>query len=238
MNRYSTGRAFPGSSFAGLAFANATARRGVACVALAVLLVGMGAADGLARPETAAPVVTPAPSTKSPGSAPDSPAQAENSLSSVDRLFERLRQIRDEDEGEGVAQRIEEQWMRSGSPTADLLMRRAIVVVQGGDQALGVELLDRVIAIRPAWAEAWNRRAALFTLMGDDERAVIDLRKALQLEPRHYQALAAMGAIFSKNDDDRNAVRAWRKSLEINPFQSALKERVQRLAPDVEGRDL
>jgi len=156
----------------------------------------------------------------------------------VDRLFERLGKITDEEEGEGVARRIEEQWLRSGSPTADLLMRRAVAATLGGDQALAVELLDRVIVLRPGWAEAWNRRATLFTLLGDDQRAAVDLKRALTLEPRHYQALAALGVIFSRNDDSRNALKAWRRSLALNPFQPELKQRVDRLAPDVDGRDL
>ncbi|MGV2981102.1 tetratricopeptide repeat protein [Camelimonas sp. ID_303_24] len=156
----------------------------------------------------------------------------------VDRLFERLGKITDEEEGAGVARRIEEQWLRSGSATADLLMRRAVVATLGGDHALGVELLDRVIVLRPGWAEAWNRRAALFTLLGDDQRAAVDLQRALTLEPRHYQALAALGVIFSRNEDSRNALKAWRRSLALNPFQPELKQRVDRLAPDVDGRDL
>lgn len=167
-----------------------------------------------------------------------SPGPPGQSTGAIDRLFERLRQAGDEAEGEGIGRRIEEQWLRSGSPTADLLMQRAVVATVGGEQELGVELLDRVIAIKPDWAEAWNRRAALFLLIGDDQRAAMDLRQALALEPRHYQALAALGLIFSKNDDNRNAVRSWRKSLELNPFQTELKQRVQRLAPDVDGRDL
>ena len=85
---------------------------------------------------------------------------------------------------------------------------------------------------------SFHRRAALFTLLGDDQRAAVDLQRALTLEPRHYQALAALGVIFSRNEDSRNALKAWRRSLALNPFQPELKQRVDRLAPDVDGRDL
>jgi len=179
-----------------------------------------------------------APATAAPEPAPQQKPAPQVNREGVDRLFERLGKITDETEGAGVARRIEEQWLRSGSATADLLMRRAVVATLADDQALAVELLDRVLAIRPQWAEGWNRRAALFTLLGDDQRAALDLKRALTLEPRHYQALAALGVIFSRNDDNRNAMKAWRQSLALNPFQPELKERVRKLAPDVDGRDL
>lgn len=165
-------------------------------------------------------------------------SQAPAGTTTVDQLFNRLAETGDEVEGEGITRRIEEQWLLSGSPTADLLMRRALAATLTGDQPLGVELLDRVIAIRPGWAEAWSRRAAVFTLMGDDGRAVVDLKQALALEPRHFLALAALGAIFSNDGDNRNALKAFRGSLALNPFQPELKKRVERLSLDVDGRDL
>lgn len=217
----------------------------MAGVAMSIACTGVmsGASEAVEAANTDAPKVQIRPDTgpeslQRKTGKPGESGKANANDGSTDRLFERLRQTRDEAEGEGVARRIEERWLRSGSPTADLLMRRAVVATLGGEQELGVELLDRVIAIRPNWAEAWSRRAALFVLMGDDQRAALDLQKALMLEPRHYQALAAMGLIFSKNDDNRNAVKAWRQSLALNPFQEELKQRVQRLAPDVDGRDL
>lgn len=209
------------------------ASRAVALVLIVSAMAGVVAADAaVAAPERPEVASREEPAGGKPGRTQMTGETA------VDRLFGRLADTKDQTEGEGISRRIEEQWLRSGSPTADLLLRRAMAATLTGDQALGVELLDRVIAIRPDWAEAWSRRATLFALMGDDVRAVTDLRRALALEPRHYQALAALGVIFSNEEDGRNALKAWRKALELNPFQPELKQRVDRLAPDVDGRDL
>src|SRR3712207_7518034 len=51
---------------------------------------------------------------------------------------------KDESEANGVANLIERRWSRSGSDTADLLMSRASEALKAKDQALAVELLDRV----------------------------------------------------------------------------------------------
>ncbi|GGC63963.1 hypothetical protein [Chelatococcus reniformis] len=161
-----------------------------------------------------------------------------DSGATLDRLFARLAQAKDDDEAAGITRQIERRWMQSGSDTADLLMGRAVVALAAGDQPLAVELLDRVVTIRPAWAEAWNKRATVFTLMGDQQRAVADIQKTLSLEPRHFGALSGLGTIFSANDDDKHALDAYRRALAINPFLDAVKERVKRLEPDVDGRDL
>lgn len=214
-----------------------TARPAGAALALCILAASAGAAPDAAK-DAGAPHRPPVAASPQPQADAARAGAALVQGDTLDMLFGRLAAARDEAEGEGAARRIEEQWARSGSPTADLLARRAAAAAMVGDTALGVELIDRVIAIRPDWAEAWKRRAILLSQMGDDERAATDLRKALQLEPRNYPALAALGALFLRRDDSRNALRVWRKALEINPWQADLKEQVTRLAPDVDGRDL
>ncbi|MFC3267237.1 hypothetical protein ACFOEX_12885, partial [Camelimonas abortus] len=180
----------------------------------------------------------PAPEAATP--APQAPASGEagERANALDGLFARLKETTDSDEGEGIARRIEAQWRRSGSAVADLLASRAMAASLAGDPALGVHLADQVIAFRPGWAAAWRQRATLLAQLGDDQRAAADLARALALEPRDYQALALLGALFQRNDDPAGALRAWRRSLEINPHQGELKERVEKLAPEVDGRDL
>jgi tetratricopeptide (TPR) repeat protein len=156
----------------------------------------------------------------------------------LDDLFARLSAAKDEDEAKGVAGIIERRWMRSGSDTADLLLTRALEALQSDDQPLAIELLDRVIALQPGWAEAWNKRATVFFMMGDYTRSMADLREVLSLEPRHFSALAGMGAIFSATGDDKHAYEAYKKALGINPWLSEVKEAVEKMAPEYEGRDI
>ena len=113
----------------------------------------------------------------------------------LDDLFGRLAGAKDETEAKGVANLIERRWSRSGSDTADLLMTRASEAIQAKEHALGVELLDRVIALKPDWAEAWNRRATAFFLLDDVASSMADLRQVLAREPRHFGAWAGLGHI-------------------------------------------
>jgi len=79
---------------------------------------------------------------------------------SLDELFTRLAAAKDATEANGVASLIERRWARSGGDTADLLMSRAEEAMKAKEFPLSIELLDRVLALRPEWAEAWHRRAS------------------------------------------------------------------------------
>jgi tetratricopeptide (TPR) repeat protein len=157
---------------------------------------------------------------------------------SIDELFSRLAEAKDETEAAGVARLIERRWSRSGSDTSDLLMSRAGEALKAKDYALSIELIDRVLALTPDWAEAWNRRATAFYLLDDPVSAMADIRQALSHEPRHYSAWAGLGHIYLAGGDKRSALMAYRKALELNPFFENLKQAVERLAPEVDGRDI
>jgi tetratricopeptide (TPR) repeat protein len=81
------------------------------------------------------------------------------------RAFARLAAAKDEAEANGIANLIERRWSRSGSDTADLLLSRATEAIHKKEFPVAVELLDRVLALEPQWAEAWNRRATAFYLL-------------------------------------------------------------------------
>jgi Flp pilus assembly protein TadD len=117
-------------------------------------------------------------------------------------------------------------------------MARSVQALVQGDHALTVELLDRVITLKPSWAEAYNRRATAFFLLGDFERAMADLHHVLQREPRHYAALAGLGVILQTVGDKKRAFQAFRKAAEIHPQQEMVKQALERLTPEVEGRDI
>jgi tetratricopeptide (TPR) repeat protein len=175
-----------------------------------------------------------------PGHPPIKPDRqdADTANTPLDKLFERLAVAGDADEAKGIARLIERRWLRSGSDTADLLMSRVVVAMTAQDQPLAIELLDRIIALNPNWAEAWNKRATVFYLMGDHQRSVADIRQTLVLEPRHFGAWAGLGMIFYQADNHKAALEAFRKALAIHPFVGDVKQMIERLSPDVDGRDL
>ena len=72
-------------------------------------------------------------------------------------------------------------------------MSRAGQATESKDYPLAIELLDRVIALEPKWAEAWYRRANAFYLSDDPVGAMADIRRVLDLEPHHFGAWAGLG---------------------------------------------
>jgi Flp pilus assembly protein TadD len=158
--------------------------------------------------------------------------------SSLDELFERLGKAQSEREAKGVASLIERRLSRSGSDTADLLLSRAAEAFGKKDFPLSIELIDRVLALQPNWAEAWYKRATVFYQLDDPVGAMADLHRALKIEPRHFNAWTGLGHILMASDDKARALQAYRKVLEINPQMDDVKTIVTRLTPEVDGQDL
>jgi tetratricopeptide (TPR) repeat protein len=156
----------------------------------------------------------------------------------LDELFKRLGATTDADEGKGIAGAIERVWLRSGSDTADLLMSRAVAAVQGKDLPLALELLDKVVAVEPDWAEGWNKRATARFMASDMNGAMADIDRVLKIEPRHFGALSGMGFILEREGLDKRALEVFRHVLTIYPGLPDIKKIVDKLVPEVEGRDI
>jgi hypothetical protein len=48
----------------------------------------------------------------------------------------------------------------------------------------------------------------------------------------------ALGHIRMSSGDKRRALEAYRKALALHPFLEGIKPLVDRIAPDIDGRDL
>lgn len=156
----------------------------------------------------------------------------------LDELFERLAKAQDAEEGAGIAGAIERVWLRSNSDTADLLMSRARAMLQAKDAAVAQEILDRLIALEPEWAEAWRMRANARFLGGDKGGAVEDLGRTLALEPRHFAALMDLGSVLHESGFNKRALEVLRRALDVHPRQPDVRTLVDQLAPDVDGRNI
>jgi len=178
------------------------------------------------RPDAAPPADTPAPA-----------APARSPAATLDKLFERLAAAKSAEEAKGVANLIQRRWARSGSDTADLLMGRAQQALKSKEYPVAVELLDRVIALQPEWAEGWNQRANALYLNGDPIRSLLDIGETLRREPRHFGAMAGLGVIMRMQGEDRKAMVAYRRALALHPFLESIKEAIESLAFEVDGRD-
>ena len=157
---------------------------------------------------------------------------------SLDDLYKRLKESDDEAESKAIVTLIERRLGRSGSATADLLSDRARQAMAGNELPLAVELMDRAVALEPNWAEGWSRRATLFWRLSDSASAIADLQRALVLEPRHFEAWAALGKLYLAADDKGRAMDAFRRAEALYPRWDMLRKAIDRLKPDVDGRDL
>lgn len=164
---------------------------------------------------------------------PDSSADAAEVL---DRLFGQLRQADDEKSAQLLENAIQALWLRSGSPTADLLMKQAGNAMSEQQYGAALVILDTVVEQHPDFAEGWNRRATLHFLRGDFTSSLRDIDQVLSLEPRHYGALSGQGAIFKQRGDGRKALRALRRARTVNPRLKNVNERIRELEQEFDQK--
>jgi tetratricopeptide (TPR) repeat protein len=156
----------------------------------------------------------------------------------IEFLFEALKAAPDDDSAKLVENRIWALWFASGSDTADLLMSRVKAATDAKELDLGIELLDKIIAIKPDYVEAWNRRATLYFMKKDYGRSIADIAQVLSREPRHFGALTGLGTILQELGDDKRALEIYRRALAVHPRLQKVPELVKTLTEKVEGRDI
>ncbi|MFZ3358365.1 MAG: tetratricopeptide repeat protein [Xanthobacteraceae bacterium] len=157
---------------------------------------------------------------------------------SLDTLFSALKIAPDDASAKAIEESIWAVWVESGSDTCDLLMTRVKVAIDAKNYDLALKLLDSIIAIRPAYVEAWNQRATVYYLKDDYPHAIADIAEVLAHEPRQFGALAGLGLMLQDIGDDKDALEAYRKALAIDPHLENIPDVVKTLSEKVEGRDI
>ena len=153
-----------------------------------------------------------------------------------EQMFEELKSAETMEEAGSTARDIWDAWMESGSAAADLVMARAVEAQSYGDLDHARALYDRVIAIQPDYAEAWNRRATIFLARENYAEALRDVNEALRLEPRHFGAWAGLGAVLESLGAREDAMQAYREALAIYPMFPAANRALERLEEAAGGR--
>lgn len=148
----------------------------------------------------------------------------------LDRLFASLHKTSDEQAAKAVEEKIWELWSRFDSPTAEVLLGQAVVAMDASENAASLEILDRIVAAYPTYAEAWNKRATLNFALGNYAASLRDIDKVLELEPRHFGALAGRGMIYQRQENWTAALNAYREALSMNPSMTGIKNAVQELS--------
>jgi len=152
----------------------------------------------------------------------------------LDSLFARLRKVETPVEAQTVERAIWELWMKSDSPTAELLLTQAVKALGAGEEQASLSILDRLVEIHPDFAEAWNKRATVYFMIGRYSESLSDITHVLDLEPRHFGALSGLGMIKQQQGDKKAALAAFRDALAVNPQLEGAKQAVEELAADEE----
>jgi tetratricopeptide (TPR) repeat protein len=150
-------------------------------------------------------------------------------------LFSALKRQRDPDQAKIIADEIRMEWSDSGSATINLLMQWAEKAIAEKRNAAALDFLDQAIALKPDYAEAWNRRATLNYALGDYRKSMADINQVLRLEPRHFGALAGMAAILGETGNDQLTLKAWERFLEIYPAERSAQDQVNTLSEKLAG---
>ena len=156
---------------------------------------------------------------------------------SLDELFVDLSEA-DASDHARIANLIRDRWLRSGSPSMDLLYRRGKEALDEGDARAAVEHFTALVDHAPEFAEGYHARASAYFAMDLVGPALEDLRTTLALTPRHFEALFGFGAVLEGLDRPRDALDIYRRVLEIYPLQPEALDGVERLEVQLEGQSL
>ena len=152
----------------------------------------------------------------------------------LDGLLGQLHQAEDEASAKVIERAVWKAWMRSGSPTVDLLLQQAEKAMAERQHRIAISILTTAIELQPDFPEAWNRRATAYYLNRQFKLSLADAERVLELEPRHFAALAGLGVLHKELGDKRAALDAFRRALAIHPHLPMARRAVRELELEVE----
>jgi len=190
------------------------------------------------------------PGEEAPKAAPDSkatPPQAQAARPSRpppkapetdEQLLTKLSKAADQRAARPIERELKARWAHTGSPSADLLLKRTDQAMEAHDFDTAREIVQKLTDIAPNFAEAWHRRATLAAQKDDYEDALTSLRHTLALQPKNFTALAELGVILEEYNDKPHALDAYRQAKAIDPFLEGLADRIRDLTKAVEGQGI
>lgn len=171
--------------------------------------------------------------------APPAPAAGAAAQSRpIDVLYEALASSRDPQDGKALEVAIRKEWLRSGSPSVDLLMQRGLDAFTAKQFDRSFFYFDEVVTLAPGFAEGWHKRATVYYLRNDYTHALRDLEHVLRLDPRHFDATMGLAVMLQELGDKKGALDLYRRALKINPWIEGAQEGIKSLKTDVEGRGI
>ena len=161
-------------------------------------------------------------------------AQSAQAQQDMQVLLEALKDA-PEAKAKTLARDIRRSWRRSGSATADLLLKRGRDAMRAKKLDLAIEHFTALTDHAPDFAEGWHMRASAYYQSDLYGPAIEDLGRTLALNPHHFDAIQGLGAIFEQIRDYDKAYEAYAQVLAIHPFHDAVTEAMERIEPKVKG---
>ena len=156
----------------------------------------------------------------------------------LDELYDALGSAETPAQANRVAKDIEHELSKSGSPAMDLLLKRGQDALEAGDSEAAIEHLSALTDHAPDFAQGWHLRAVAFARAGLYGPALADIERALAVRPLHYDAIYGLGVILEEVSKPDLAYEAFKRVLAIHPHHVDATTALERLGPEIGGRDL
>lgn len=114
-------------------------------------------------------------------------------------------------------------WCRSGDLEVDRVFRSGVEALQRGKLADAENFFDRVIALKPDFAEGWNKRATIRYMQRNFSASIADCQQTLAHNPNHFGAASGQGLCHLSLNEFREAAVCFRRALEIHPHLNAVR---------------
>lgn len=114
-------------------------------------------------------------------------------------------------------------WCRSGDAEIDRILRAGVEAMQQEKLADAEALFNRIVDLKPDFAEGWNKRATVRYLRRNFAGSIADCQETLARNPHHFGAACGQGLCHLGLDEYREAAICFRRALEIHPHLRAVR---------------
>ncbi len=144
-------------------------------------------------------------------------AQATQADSRLHGLFAQLKATSNLEKAKQIESDIWKIWSEVEHQEVRRLMDHGYSAMQLEAYTLALHIYDRIVQLKPDFAEGWNKRSIAHYMLGDYDASIRDVRQVLKLEPRHFGAMFGLGILQSEQKNLEAAVKSFEAALRVNP---------------------
>jgi tetratricopeptide (TPR) repeat protein len=156
----------------------------------------------------------------------------------IDNLLNQLKIAPDEQAAVVLERRIRDAWIKSGSPSAVIMLQRGLRELAAHDLDRALDAFDSALVLEPDYVEGYHRRAVARFEAGKYDLALEDIQEALTREPRHFMVLQSLSRIAEARNDWKGALAAFKRCLDVDPRMPHGADRLAMLQKKVTGEAL